>query len=163
MRGDNHLGYPLPGNYFERFIRKVDQYYLYLTPVIGIYGARAVQNGYSVLCGKTAAWSYLGFISFRKGNIQTGWDKRPFEGLEDDGRFKVGLEIKPGRKRSRILRQRVRGMVYDLYFHMVLLGCAVVQVRRNSCVNDIWQPEGYIRRQSIGMDEHLAEFHEQYV
>lgn len=54
-----HLGNSVTVLYSLLFLRKIDENYFYLSPVICINGAGCIQTGYSLLDCQPASWTHL--------------------------------------------------------------------------------------------------------
>ena len=68
----DHLGDPLSPIDNERILAEVDEDHLDFATIVGIDGARTVQDGHAVLDGKSAAGTNLGFVTRWESDLESG-------------------------------------------------------------------------------------------
>jgi hypothetical protein len=76
--GNYHLGNPVAGIDLKYGIRKIDEQYANLSPVIGINSTRRVYNANTMLIGQSAARTDLRLVTFGQLNKQPGFDQLTF-------------------------------------------------------------------------------------
>jgi hypothetical protein len=62
----------------------VDQEYLDFSPVIGVYGAWAVENGDALVECESGSWAHLGFVPLGYLEVQPGADNNVVTGEQVD-------------------------------------------------------------------------------
>ena len=117
VTGNDHLCDALSGFNGKIFLRKVDEQYAHLSPIIGIDGARSVQHRNAPFQCQPAARAYLSLIAFGQGDEKSRWDEPPFHGVQHDRGYNVCPQVHAGTLRSGIRRQRLSAFVDNLYFY----------------------------------------------
>lgn len=114
---DDELGYAIAVIDSERFGREVDHDDAYLAAIVGIDGARSVEQRDAMFEGEARAGAHLSFVAFGQCDAQPCWHQSALHGLQGDRLIDVGSEVKTRTLSSGILRQVVVRMVDYLDFH----------------------------------------------
>ncbi len=93
---DHQLGQAVSAAYGIRFSPQVNDRQSDFAPVIGIDGARSVDQADAVFQGQSAAGPYLAFKSNGYGHGQASWDQADFSWREGYFVFNSGRQIQSG-------------------------------------------------------------------
>ena len=95
-RCEDELGDPLAPHDLEGLPAQIDEYDPDLSPVVGIYGSRTVDNSHAICYGETAAGPHLHFKPWRNRQGKTGGDKRSCPRFNDAICFEISLHVHAG-------------------------------------------------------------------
>ena len=123
VAGYHHLGNALAVVDDEVLLREVYQYHANLAAVVGVNGARTVEDGDALLQRQAAAGAHLGFVACGQLHEETCLDEASLQGFQRNGPFRQeGPQIHACRLRSLVFRQRVVGGVSYFYLHNCIIG-----------------------------------------
>ena len=77
----------------KRHIRKIHQQHLHLSSIVGVYRARRVEHGHTMLEGQTASRTNLRLMTCGKGDVKTCGYELALHGLQCDGLFKICPQV----------------------------------------------------------------------
>jgi hypothetical protein len=116
-RRDDQLGNPVAGTNNKPIPPKVYQDYLYLTPIVAVYGSGAVEDRHPVADGKAAARTDLALEAGGDGDRDTRWDKTPVPGFYSQRDAQMRREVKPHGACARGPGKLARITVYPFYLY----------------------------------------------
>lgn len=101
-----HLGDPFTPPYDKGICAVINNDHADLSPIVGINSARRVDEGNSVLEGKTASWPDLRLKTIGQGYGNAGGNKRSVSRLKHQIRIHIGTQVHTSGVRSHVAGKR---------------------------------------------------------
>ena len=89
----------------------------YLTSVVGVDGARRIDNGYSVIQSQSGTRSYLAFVAGGELHVESGGYESPLHRTQSYGTLREeSPDVHARRLESAVCWKRVVAFVYNLHY-----------------------------------------------
>lgn len=119
----------------EVLVGNVDEKHLQFTTVVGVYGARSVENGDAMLECETASWTHLCLITYWQCDVKTCRNELTLKWMECDRLLNVGADVETRTLFGGISRQWLLAFVYYLYWKRHIFSIKGLNFRQAAAVD----------------------------